>query len=97
MYTRDMEKNVKSAKQMERHLKGMANHWRIEMIMLLNEKKALTLEKIVESLNMNEKTASEHTRRLVQAGLLNKNYKGTTVEHQVSPYGKIFCDFIRKF
>src|SRR3989338_8620809 len=97
MYTRDMEKNVKSAKQMERHLKGMANHWRIEMIMLLNEKKALTLEKIVESLNMNEKTASEHTRRLVQAGLVNKRYIGRTVEHTLSPYGKTFAGFLKTF
>ena len=80
---------------MERHLKGVANHWRIEIVILLNEKRALTLEETVELLNMNEKTASEHTRRLVQAGLVNKRYLGRTVEHTLTPYGKIFAGFIK--
>jgi DNA-binding transcriptional ArsR family regulator len=92
-----MKRNSKTAKQMERNLKGIANHWRIEMILLIEKEKSLTLEEIVEILNMNEKTASEHTRRLVQAGLVNKNYKGRTVEHTLSPYGKIFADFIKTF
>ena len=82
---------------MERHFKGSANHWRIEIILLLDKKKALTLEEIVETLNMNEKTASEHTRRLVQAGLVNKRYVGRTVEHTLSPYGKTFASFITTF
>jgi len=90
-----MRKDIKTAKQLERYLKGVANHWRIEMILLLNEKKALTLEEIVELLRMNEKTASEHTRRLVQAGLVNKRYVGRTVEHTLSPYGKTFAIFIK--
>lgn len=82
---------------MERHLKGVSNHWRIEIIMLINKEEALTLEEIVEALNINEKTASEHTRRLVQAGLLNKRYLGRNVEHTLSPYGKIFANFIKTF
>ena len=90
-----MENNIKTAKQMERHFKGTSNHWRIEIILLLDKKKALTLEEIVESLGMNEKTASEHTRRLVQAGLVNKRYVGRTVEHTLSSYGKIFAGFLK--
>ena len=92
-----MSKSVKSAKQMERHVKGVANHWRIAIIMLINQKKALSLEEIVEILHMNNKTASEHTRRLVQAGLIEKRYKGRTVEHTLSPYGKIFTSFLTTF
>jgi len=92
-----MVKNIKTAKQMERHLKGISNHWRIAIVLLLNDRKALTLEGIVEKLEMNEKTASEHTRRLVQAGLINKRYLGRTVEHTLSPYGKVFASFIQTF
>ncbi|OGI67612.1 hypothetical protein A2732_02325 [Candidatus Nomurabacteria bacterium RIFCSPHIGHO2_01_FULL_40_10] len=88
---------MKTARQLERHFKGVANHRRIAILLLVLKNPGISVDGIAESLDCNFKTISEHTRRLVQAGLLNKNYKGTTVEHQVSPYGKIFCDFIRKF
>jgi len=88
---------IKTARQLERHFKGVANHRRIAILLLVLKNPGISVDGIAESLDCNFKTISEHTRRLVQAGLLNKNYKGTTVEHQVSPYGKIFCDFIRKF
>ena len=43
------------------------------------------------------KTFSEHTRRLVAAGLVEKSYAGRMVQHNLTPYGRIFVDFIRKF
>ena len=88
---------IKSSKQLERHLKGISNHWRIAIILLINDRGKLALEEIVEELKMNEKTASEHTRRLVQAGLVNKDYMGRNVIHTLSPYGKIFASFIKTF
>ena len=88
---------TKTAKQLERHFKGMANHRRIAILLLVSKDPNITLEAISESLDCNIKTISEHTRRLVQAGLINKEYRGRKVEHRVSPYGKIFCDFIYKF
>jgi len=88
---------IKTAKQLERYFKGTANHRRIAILLLVLKNPGISLDKISESLNCNFKTISEHSRRLVQAGLLNKNYKGNTVEHRVSPYGKMFCDFISKF
>ena len=88
---------IKSSKQLERHLKGISNHWRIAIILLINEQGRLTLEEIVEALKMNEKTASEHTCRLVRAGLVNKDYVGRNVIHTLSPYGKIFASFIKTF
>ena len=91
-----MEK-TKTAKQMERHLKGVANHHRIEILLLIDERSKITLEDIVTTLGANEKTIGEHTRRLVNAGLLNKNYRGNFVEHSLSPYGKIFVRFLKSF
>ena len=88
---------VKTAKQMERHLKGMANHYRIEILLLIAERDGITLEDIVETLNANEKTIGEHTRRLYHAGLLNKKYRGKFVEHTLSPYGKTFVRFLQSF
>jgi len=88
---------VKTAKQMERHLKGIANHYRIEILLIIAERDGITLEDIVETLGANEKTIGEHTRRLYQAGLLNKKYRGKFVEHTLSPYGKIFVRFLKSF
>jgi len=88
---------VKTAKQMERHLKGIANHYRIEILLIIAERDGITLEDIVETLGANEKTIGEHTRRLYQAGLLNKKYHGKFVEHTLSPYGKIFVRFLKSF
>ena len=88
---------AKTAKQMERHLKGMANHYRIEILLLTAENNGITLEDIVKTLGANEKTIGEHTRRLYQAGLINKKYRGKFVEHTLSPYGKIFVRFLQLF
>ncbi len=96
MYYKSMEK-LKTARQMERHLKGMANHYRIEILLLISERSGITLEDIVETLGANEKTIGEHTRRLYQAGLINKKYRGKFVEHTLSPYGKTFVSFLKSF
>ena len=88
---------IKTAKQMERHLKGMANHYRIEILLLVAARAAITLEDIIDALGANGKTIGEHTRRLHQAGLVNKKYRGKFVEHTLSPYGKTFVNFLKLF
>ena len=96
MYNKNMAK-VKTAKQMERHLKGIANHYRIEILLLIADREKITLEDIVKELEANEKTIGEHTRRLFQAGLINKKYRSKFVEHSLSPYGKTFVRFLKFF
>ena len=88
---------LKTAKQMERHLKGMANHYRIEILLLVAERENITLESIAKLLDANEKTLGEHTRRLYNAGLINKTYQGKFVEHALSPYGRTFVQFLKSF
>ena len=82
---------------MERHLKGMANHYRIEILLHISKNSGVTLENVIEALNANEKTIGEHTRRLYVAGLLNKKHRGRYVEHTLSPYGKTFVRFLESF
>jgi len=91
------EKQAKTTKQMERHLKGIANHYRIGILLLVADNSGITLDNITESLKANEKTIGEHTRRLMNAGLINKNYKGKFVQHTLSPYGKRFVSFLKSF
>ncbi len=80
---------------MERHLKGVANHRRIEILLLVAERGNITLGDIVESIGANQKTVGEHTRRLYIAGLIDKKYQGKFVNHSLSPYGKTFVQFLK--
>lgn len=88
---------MKTSKQLERYFKGAANHRRLDILLLVHESEGLTLEEIAGVLNCNIKTISEHTRRLVQAGLLKKRYQGREVAHFLTPYGKKFVQFIETF
>ena len=92
-----MSRRLKTAKQMERHLKGMANHYRIEILFTIEKHPHITLDDIVSALNANEKTIGAHARRLHAAGLVDKKYRGNCVEHTLSPYGKQFVSFLRSF
>jgi len=92
----DMTK-TKTAKQMERHLKGMANHYRIDILLFISKNTNATLDDIIKALDANEKTIGEHTRRLYVAGLVDKRYRGKFVEHTLSPYGKTFVKFLDSF
>ena len=88
---------TKTAKQMERHLKGMANHYRIEILLLVAAQEGITLDGIIKEIGANGKTIGEHTRRLCVAGLLNKRHRSNFVEHSLSPYGKTFVRFLELF
>ncbi|TSC89213.1 MAG: hypothetical protein G01um10143_594 [Parcubacteria group bacterium Gr01-1014_3] len=88
---------MRSAKQLERHFKGVANYCRIDILFLVFKNPDINLDGIAKSLNKNFKTISEHTRRLVQAGLVNKKYRGRNVIHSLSPYGERFIKFIKTF
>lgn len=88
---------LKTAKQMERHLKGIANHYRIEVLLAIAKHGPMTLDAIISQLDANGKTIGEHTRRLYVAGLIQKKYVGKYAEHSLTPYGKTFVRFLKAF
>lgn len=94
---RKIKRKIKSSRQMERHLKGMANHYRIEILMIVGEDRGITLEDIIEKTGANPKTIGEHTRRLYLAGLINKKRRSNFIEHELSPYGRKFVQFLKSF
>ncbi len=88
---------IKSSRQLEKHFKGISNHRRIDMLMLVYEKQRLTLDQICENLDCNYQTLAEHASRLARAGLVYKKNIGNNVEHSITPYGKKVCKFIEDF
>lgn len=88
---------MKSSKQIEKHVKGIANHRRIDILLLIAKSQGITVENISKSLDCNFKTVSDHTVKLVNCGLVNKTHVDRMVSHSLSPYGKIFVEFLTKF
>ena len=86
---------AKAFRQLERLVRGFANHRRIEVLDLLESEAELDLREIARRCAINYKTASEHLRRLAVAGLVTKRAKGTHVLHLLSPRGKKVLMFLR--
>lgn len=85
----------KSYYQLERIVKGIANHRRIEILELLRSVPELSLEEISEKLNVNFKTISEHIKRLAASGFVIKRYAGHAVRHKITDRGIIILKFLR--
>ena len=92
-----VEKKVKGPKKLERHFKGVSNHRRIQILLLVAKHQDITLDDIVQAVRGNTKTIAEHTRRLMLAGLVEKRYAGRSVQHKLTPYGRQFVSFIKTF
>jgi len=76
---------MKTPKQLERYFKGAANHRRIAILLAVEKNEGIAVEELADTLGANLKTISQHTRSLVQAGLLNKNYRGYFVFRFIFP------------
>jgi len=85
----------KDYRRLERIIKGVANHRRIQILELLEKTPELSLQEISETLNINFKTASEHLRRLAIAGLVRKRSQGASVRHKLTKRGKDILKFLR--
>lgn len=82
-------------RQIERVVKGFANHRRIAMMEIIQKEPELSVQDIAIKLRINIKTASEHLRRLAIAGLVLKRNKSNNVLHKLSPRGETILKFLR--
>jgi predicted transcriptional regulator len=88
---------TQTGKRLERHFKGVANHWRIDILFLMRRRNGLTLEEIADLLDGDFRTIAEHTRKLFHAGLINKKHRGRSVIHSLSLYGEKMASFMETF
>jgi predicted transcriptional regulator len=82
-------------RKLERIVKGVSNHRRIEILNLLKNKPELSLSEISDKLKINFKTAGEHVRRLVLSGLVMKRHENNYVRHKVTKQGESMLKFLR--
>ena len=83
-------------KRLERVVKGFANHRRIEILELLGDRPELCVGEICHQLQIEMKTASEHLRRLVLAGLVVKRYDSRKVRHALTERAKGILKFLER-
>jgi DNA-binding transcriptional ArsR family regulator len=86
---------MKTDRELERIIKGFANHRRLQILQLLGKAPELSVDQISTTLGVNFKTASEHIRRLAIAGLVLKRYEGSTVHHKLTPRAVFILKFLR--
>lgn len=85
----------KKFRELEKIVKGFANHRRIQILELLEKEPNLSVIDIAEKLGINLKTASEHIRRLAIAGLIEKTALGASFLHKVTARGEKVLKFLR--
>jgi len=81
-------------RKIERIVKGFANHNRIKILELLDNKPELSVVEISEILKMGYENTSDHIRKMAIAGLLMKKNSGPSVLHKLTPRAKsilVFC------
>lgn len=83
------------SRTIEKTLKGVANHTRIDIVKTLESSPYLTLEEISQRLSVNYKTASAHVKTLTSTGLIRKQNHKTSVRHSLTQQGKSILKFLR--
>ena len=88
-------KDQKSYRQLERIVRGFANHRRIQILELLIKEPELSIDQIAQNLRVNFKTLSSHVNRLAVAGLLLKRSQANAVRTRLTERGKAILKFLR--
>lgn len=88
---------AKTSRQIERYMKGVSHHLRIDILGYVGDHEGASLEQITEALAGNFKTVGHHVTKLYAAGLINKQYAGHSVQHSLSPYGQKVLKFMDSF
>ncbi|MDO8565515.1 MAG: helix-turn-helix domain-containing protein [bacterium] len=86
---------MRKPRQLERLVRGFANHRRIEILELLEKSPELSVVEISDTLKINYKTGADHVRRLAIAGIIMKRNDNNFVRHALTNDGKSILKFLR--
>ncbi len=89
--------NKRNIKKIEKVFKGGANHYRIELLVLIDKNPDITLSSLVDIMDVAFKTLAQHLYKLYLYGLINKIYNNQRVMHRLSDSGKKVVRFIKSW
>lgn len=87
---------ARTFRQLERIVKGYANHRRLEIMNLLLREPELAVDDISERLGTGYENTSDHLRKLATAGLVMKRNDGPAVRHKITSRGKSILMFCKR-
>ena len=85
----------KSNRELERIIKGFANHRRLQILELLQKEPELSVQEIAERLKSEMKNISAHINRMAVAGLVMKRSDSKSVRHKLTKRGTVILKFVR--
>ena len=85
----------KTSRELERIIKGFANHRRLQVLELLYKEPELSVHEISEKLKSDFKNISAHINKMAIAGLVMKRNEGSIVRHKLTNRGKSILQFVR--
>ena len=85
----------RTPRQLERVVKGFANHRRVQIMSLLETEPELSVSGISSRLNTDISTASAHVIRLTTAGLVLERSEGRRVRHRLTRRAEWILTFLR--
>ena len=85
----------RTPRQLERIVKGCANHRRIQIMSILKMEPGLSLSGISRRLKIDIRTAWAHVIRLTTAGLVLKRSEGRRVRHRLTRRAEGILTFLR--
>ena len=85
----------KTNRELEKIIKGFANHRRLQVLELLSKKPDLSVQEISDELKSEFKNISAHINKMHTAGLVFKRNEGNIVHHKLTNRGKSILKFVR--
>ena len=82
-------------KKLERIIKGIANHRRLQVLELLYKEPELSVQEISEKLKSEFKNISAHISKMAISGLLMKRSDSKSIRHRLTKRGIIILKFVR--
>lgn len=86
---------VKSYRELERMVRGFANHRRIQILEMLKKKPEMSVDEIASFLDISYKTVADHVRRLAIGGLVLKRNQDVSVRHRLTERAEAILKFLR--
>jgi len=69
-------------------MKGVANHRRIEILVLLKNHPEQSVTELTNEIKVDFRTVAEHIRKMQHAGLIMKRSDGRNVRHALTQLGE---------
>jgi len=85
----------KTNRELERIIKGFANHRRLQILQLLGKQPELSVMEVAQKVKSDPKNISAHINKMSIAGLVMKRYDINMVRHKLTKRGRSILQFVR--